>query len=98
MAGDLDAVHSKLGARREEVAKKHCGQCIHDYHDDWNQTALQEVITARGRHRDLYEIADERLTTPEVPVEGLELGAMSRILLAGWYGTETAGDIAILQG
>jgi polysaccharide pyruvyl transferase WcaK-like protein/glycosyltransferase involved in cell wall biosynthesis/MoaA/NifB/PqqE/SkfB family radical SAM enzyme len=98
MSDDLAAVDSRLDEQRKDVAKKHCAQCIHDYHDDWNQIALKEVTDARGRYRDLYEIADERLTTPELPVETLELGAMSQILLAGWYGTETAGDIAILRG
>jgi polysaccharide pyruvyl transferase WcaK-like protein/glycosyltransferase involved in cell wall biosynthesis/sulfatase maturation enzyme AslB (radical SAM superfamily) len=95
---DPEAIHTILEGERSEVAANHCANCIHDYHDDWNEKALYRVNQARARHRDLYEIRDEHLTTAELPSERFDLKAMSDVLLAGWYGTETAGDIAILQG
>jgi polysaccharide pyruvyl transferase WcaK-like protein/glycosyltransferase involved in cell wall biosynthesis/MoaA/NifB/PqqE/SkfB family radical SAM enzyme len=96
-AGVAEA-HAQLRTHRAEVMRSHCATCIHDYHDNWTPAALAEVTLGRQRQRELYESVDESWTTPEVPAAFLELGAMRDILLAGWYGTETAGDIAILQG
>jgi polysaccharide pyruvyl transferase WcaK-like protein len=48
--------------------------------------------------KELYAISEEQLTTPEFPAVALDLRGMKEILMVGWYGTETAGDIAILQG
>lgn len=98
MPADPFEVHAALEESRAEVAKNHCATCIHDYHDEWNTVALEEVRQAGARGRELYGVADEQLTTPEASAEPLNLAGMKQILLAGWYGTETAGDIAILHG
>lgn len=95
---DVGEVHSTLSAQRVEVAKEHCANCIHDYHDDWNQSALLEISQARTRGQELYGMSEQQLTTRELDAEPLDLPAMKQVLLAGWYGTETAGDIAILHG
>ena len=97
-ASTAGEIHSMLTAQRAEVAQAHCANCIHDYHDDWNIAAGQEMAQAKNRSRELYEVSEESLTTPELPAQPLNLASMRQILLAGWYGTETAGDIAILQG
>jgi len=97
-AVDVGEIHSTLTAQRAEVAQAHCANCIHDYHDDWNAAASREIVQAKNRSRELYEVAEELLTTPELPAQPLDLTGMKQLLLAGWYGTETAGDIAILHG
>lgn len=95
---DASAVSEMLEAQRRDVLQNHCANCIHDYHDDWNERTAHEIAQARVRSQELYEVSEERLTTPEMPGEAFGLSAMKEVLLAGWYGTETAGDIAILQG
>lgn len=94
----LAETNSTLVAQRHTVAQAHCANCIHDYHDDWNPVAAREVSECKARQKDLYELSEENLTTPELPAEPFDLAGMKKVLLAGWYGTETAGDIAILQG
>lgn len=96
----LDPVetHSHLAAQRLEVAKNDCANCIHDYHDDWSATAAKEIAHSRMRSSELYDVPEAQLTTNEVPDQVLDLTDMKQVLLAGWYGTETAGDIAILRG
>lgn len=98
LGDDLVAAHATLAAQRAEVAANHCASCVHDYHDDWHEVAQREARQAHIRGRELYDVPDEALTTPEAAVGEFDLGRMKRVLLAGWYGTETAGDIAILQG
>ncbi len=90
--------HAILAGQRQSIARDHCARCIHDYHDDWNAAALAEQAGARAAASKLYDLPDENFTSAEVPAESLQLSGMKRILLAGWYGTETAGDIAILRG
>ncbi|MBC8002347.1 MAG: polysaccharide pyruvyl transferase family protein, partial [Opitutaceae bacterium] len=97
-ASGAGEVHTVLQADREDLARTHCANCIHDYHDDWSESVSVEVTQARNRSQELYEGPDEQLTTSEVAAQSLNLAGMKEILLAGWYGTETAGDIAILQG
>ena len=97
-ASDIGEIHSVLTAQRKEVARVHCASCIHDYHEDWNEITVKEIAGAKARCRELYEVAEEQLTTPEIPAGPFNLAGMKQILLAGWYGTETAGDIAILEG
>ena len=97
-ASDAGEVHSVLAAQRKEVAEAYCANCIHDYHDDWNETVGEEMNRSRVCSQELYEVPEERLTTPELAAQPLDLAGLKQILLAGWYGTETAGDIAILEG
>ncbi|HUG11245.1 MAG TPA: polysaccharide pyruvyl transferase family protein [Opitutaceae bacterium] len=92
------AVHQMLAAQRLEVAAKHCAKCIHDYHDGWSAAALGAIEQDRECSKELYEIPEDQLTTAEAPEAPFDPATMKEILLAGWYGTETAGDIAIIRG
>jgi polysaccharide pyruvyl transferase WcaK-like protein/glycosyltransferase involved in cell wall biosynthesis len=94
---ELEEAHIALAAQRAEITEKHCEQCIHDYHDDPSSGLDYRAGLQRWR-RAIYGMAEEELTTPELPAEPWNPGAMRRVLLTGWYGTETAGDIAILRG
>lgn len=95
MFGELE---SALTQQRREIAKEHCPNCIHDYHDDWSQEKLQDIVQSRSRAQELYGVTEQQLTLRELDVEPLDFASMNTVLLAGWYGTETAGDIAILRG
>ncbi|MBA3311879.1 MAG: polysaccharide pyruvyl transferase family protein [Planctomycetaceae bacterium] len=84
---------------RDEIREKHCDDCIHDYHVP---ETFQEKVSFYKEHRRRarkYDLA--RLTTeasrlpsgaPIVPTAN----ASRDVLIVGWYGTETAGDKAIL--
>lgn len=96
--GSDEETHLALAAQRETIAHAHCAHCIHDYHDNWNAQALRQQVGAQAALKELYNQPDASFTTPEVPAAQLGLAGMKRILLVGWYGTETAGDIAILRG
>jgi len=86
-----------LGAacERANVLGKSCTTCIHDYHDDWlkpvAQARVRDQIAASAVYEAAAEAPERRATTPD-------FAAMNEMLLVGWYGTETAGDIAILGG
>lgn len=96
--GDDEATHAALTAQRETIAHAHCARCIHDYHDHWNATAMAREAAAEQAQRRIYDRPDNELTAAEVPVQPVNWADLRRMLLVGWYGTETAGDIAILQG
>lgn len=80
---------------RAEILSNSCATCIHDYHDAW----LKPVAAARAAdeaagtalYGDTQERAERAASAPDFT-------AMREVLLVGWYGTETAGDIAILGG
>ena len=95
---DAREIHSLLAAQRSEVTAAHCADCIHDYHDDWNAAAAKDIARSHVSTKELYDVSEAHLTTPEFPAQTFDLRRMKQVLLAGWYGTETAGDIAILQG
>lgn len=96
--GDAAETARRLEAQRIEVGQRHCASCIHDYHDDWNESTAAEARHAQRRGRELYDGIDDAFAPPEAAAVPLDLARMKRVLLAGWYGTETAGDIAILRG
>jgi len=85
-------------AERERIVRDHCSACIHDYHDGWSEKAARQREAAHLAENELYAIADGAIETREAPVAPLDLASMRRLMLVGWYGTETAGDIAIIRG
>lgn len=95
---DDAAQHAQLAAEREAIAANHCGGCIHDYHDSWNALGERQQAGAQAARQQLYNLPDDAFTTAERPAAAPDLAGMKRVLLAGWYGTETAGDIAIIRG
>jgi MoaA/NifB/PqqE/SkfB family radical SAM enzyme/polysaccharide pyruvyl transferase WcaK-like protein len=87
--------------KRKEIRAKHCDDCIHDYHVP--ETFREKVAfyrKSRRIHR-RYNCVDLLARTrpipkaPMNPVDPVTLGS-SRVLIVGWYGTETTGDKAIL--
>ncbi|MBL9215221.1 MAG: polysaccharide pyruvyl transferase family protein [Opitutaceae bacterium] len=95
---DDEALHALLAAQRETITRDHCAGCIHDYHDGWNAAAARQQAGAEAARQQLYQLPDEAFTTSEQPAAPFDLAGRKRLLLVGWYGTETAGDIAIIRG
>lgn len=93
---DAQAAVSAADEERRTILDTHCGRCIHDYHDDWTA----EVATMRAQHA----AVTSRLTLPAARPSTVATSAVSagqppspaRVLVLGWYGTETIGDLAIL--
>lgn len=86
--------------KRQEIRQQHCDDCIHDYHVP--ETFREKVgfywkcrrnacrfdcatLTAKAGRLP----AAATITTPDTLAGG-------KVLIVGWYGTETAGDKAIL--
>lgn len=81
---------------RRKLLKKHCPQCIQDYHADWTPTVAVERRADDIAHQQLYGQAVDLQQVAEAAHASVESGTLQHILLVGLYGTETAGDIAIL--
>jgi MoaA/NifB/PqqE/SkfB family radical SAM enzyme/polysaccharide pyruvyl transferase WcaK-like protein len=87
--------------QRQEIIKKDCSNCIHDYHDP---VTFREVITARleaRRKHNKYQctgLIEQAIRIAPKKQKIVELNQLSaqNVLIVGWYGTETAGDKAIL--
>jgi glycosyltransferase involved in cell wall biosynthesis/MoaA/NifB/PqqE/SkfB family radical SAM enzyme len=80
------------------IKSNYCDKCIHDYHSIFIPE-LKSNIENRNKY-DILMLYNSPL--PFISSENqnteIDLLKMNKILLVGWYGTETAGDIAILNG
>lgn len=87
-------------AERRLIATQHCGDCMHDYHDEWAPEVADRLTTAAAVRRRLEaDPAGEGAVVPPLPSRGSRLAVTSpKVLVLGWYGTETIGDLAILAG
>lgn len=103
---DAEALYRDNYALLESIRDKDCDACIHDYH---TPVTLAERIRStresvrRGRKYDLRRLirAGDKLAT--LLSTKSQFGPFNsatetgEILIVGWYGTETAGDKAILD-
>ncbi|MEJ0063338.1 MAG: polysaccharide pyruvyl transferase family protein [Alphaproteobacteria bacterium] len=83
---------------RAEIVEKHCPSCIHDYHAEWSIPETGKRNRAEQARPALYGRPIALESMAETPHAEAAPGSLTHIILAGWYGTETAGDIAILAG
>lgn len=90
-------VDKQLRLDRERIVRDQCHSCIHDYHDEWSAETVSRIQIGAAEFDDLFS----------QPVDSgrKDWGATTfdptrckNLMLVGWYGTETAGDIAILGG
>lgn len=83
---------------RIHIKENHCNNCIHDYHSTYIPQIKSELNNKN--HYDDLMLYNKPLSfiDNEIPAIEVDLSQMKTILLVGWYGTETAGDIAILKG
>ena len=88
-------------AERERIKDEHCQDCIHDYHapitfqEAWiaeKENFWLRNITFKNMHRTRYFKWPLRLLKNKLPGSK----GTYKILITGWYGTETVGDKAIL--
>jgi polysaccharide pyruvyl transferase WcaK-like protein/MoaA/NifB/PqqE/SkfB family radical SAM enzyme len=78
----------------ERIREEHCSDCVHDYHAPPTLPELFDVYK-EDYWRWRNGIHFSKLT---LPLTRAKREDCNRILIAGWYGTETVGDKAILAG
>jgi MoaA/NifB/PqqE/SkfB family radical SAM enzyme/polysaccharide pyruvyl transferase WcaK-like protein len=87
--------------KRKEIRQKYCDQCIHDYTvpetftDKVTFYLKNKRIALRYNCPKLIRQAST-IPSPQAQVDPAQLQS-SKVLIVGWYGTETAGDKAILH-
>jgi MoaA/NifB/PqqE/SkfB family radical SAM enzyme/polysaccharide pyruvyl transferase WcaK-like protein len=87
-------------AKRKEILQNDCDNCIHDYHmpPTFRET-LSNYLEDRRRSKyscvNLLELASKQIKKRQI-IENVSSLSSSKVLIVGWYGTETAGDKAIL--
>lgn len=88
--------------KRRELIRTKCDDCIHDYDTPVSfrekvSAALSSRVRAR-RFDNRRLIAESAQLRPCRVVDDLDTLSSETVLITGWYGTETAGDKAILWG
>lgn len=86
-------------AQRREIKRSSCTSCIHDYHAPPKPAYVLEQIKYMGWRKLLRPDWAHRISKrlPGRTSKHRPVTAQSRIMVAGWYGTETVGDKAILD-
>jgi glycosyltransferase involved in cell wall biosynthesis/MoaA/NifB/PqqE/SkfB family radical SAM enzyme len=93
---DIQSCMNNTVFERLDIRIKYCDNCIHDYHsnylpmEEWKISMMKEVMD--NVYKSDFSIFQEVKSTD------IDFNSIKKILLVGWYGTETAGDIAILGG
>lgn len=87
--------------KRQEIIKNDCDNCIHDYHvPPTFREKIAFYLECRRRAK-IYNcpslIAQAKVLPPSRKAD-LDLSTLDsdKVLIVGWYGTETVGDKAIL--
>lgn len=87
-------------SKRQEIREKHCDTCIHDYHVP---VTFREKVNfylkcrQQARRYDCRALVRQAQSIPPAPILPPSFSHTSkRVLIVGWFGTETAGDKAIL--
>ena len=88
----------KLDERRR-VRNEDCASCIHDYHAPVTGREWVQRLAEKYTRRALSIKNATRLSNRLPRLSGQpEIVGPRKILITGWYGTETVGDKAILGG
>jgi MoaA/NifB/PqqE/SkfB family radical SAM enzyme/polysaccharide pyruvyl transferase WcaK-like protein len=86
-------------AVRESIIQRYCGDCIHDYHAAPSKESLmeskQEMLLRK--QMSVRQSIINASTLSAVPPMSFQWSKFKRPLIVGWYGTETAGDKAIIS-
>lgn len=92
--------NANLGVR-DKIIRNECDTCIHDYHAPVTFKEAASEIVSRVRQRQKYSL-DSLLRQSKALMSAATMSTSSfsskSVLIVGWYGTETAGDKAILWG
>jgi len=92
-------ISEESNAIRETIIKKFCHYCVHDYHslpsNEYIAESAQEIFYAKKMA--VIESINRSKNLSSAVYENLDISELKNILIIGWYGTETAGDKAILS-
>lgn len=85
---------------RKSILENSCSSCIHDYHHHWTEEKHRDLGARDNLANTLYQPRGQEHTqnTEVIAPKELDWNKLNRVMLLGWYGTETLGDIAILIG
>ncbi|ANV84729.1 radical SAM protein [Picosynechococcus sp. PCC 7003] len=87
--------------KRQEIIKNHCDDCIHDYHVPVTfREKISFFLKCNSIHKK-YNCSDLVKKSAQVLKQVKNISDTStittqKVLIVGWYGTETVGDKAIL--
>jgi MoaA/NifB/PqqE/SkfB family radical SAM enzyme/polysaccharide pyruvyl transferase WcaK-like protein len=87
--------------QRQKIIKNDCSNCIHDYHES---VTFPEMVKSKLEQRRINKRYDcslllkqsQELYKDNKNILDISKIESARVLIVGWYGTETAGDKAIL--
>jgi glycosyltransferase involved in cell wall biosynthesis/polysaccharide pyruvyl transferase WcaK-like protein len=79
------------------IKSNYCNNCIHDYHSIFIPEVKSDIDNRNQYNTLMFYNSPLPFVTSENQTTEIDLLKMNKILLVGWYGTETAGDIAILN-
>lgn len=92
-------LYRKNIAERKRVRKNDCATCIHDYHAPATTREWVDGLVDKYARRAMSTRNAIRLSNRLPIARGhSEVVGPRRVLITGWYGTETVGDKAILGG
>ncbi len=99
LADDSGRVYRKKLDERKRVRDEDCATCIHDYHAPITTREWVDGLIDKYARRALTIRNAIRLSNRLPIARGHgEIVGPRRVLITGWYGTETVGDKAILGG
>jgi polysaccharide pyruvyl transferase WcaK-like protein/sulfatase maturation enzyme AslB (radical SAM superfamily) len=81
---------------RQGIIARHCSSCIHDCHSEWRPDVAQTLAVAATVQHRLAAVPSPAVTVDRAGDRSAS--TMRQVLVLGWYGTETVGDLAILAG
>jgi MoaA/NifB/PqqE/SkfB family radical SAM enzyme/polysaccharide pyruvyl transferase WcaK-like protein len=95
------AIYFSNIAKRKQIIEQDCQKCIHDYHVP---VTLKEKFFAYWENRRIHnnynctELVQKssQISKAKQTIKNLSSLNSRKVLIVGWYGTETAGDKAIL--
>lgn len=95
-----DLIYQENLSTRKKILKENCSSCIHDYH---YPLLIDEFFTEKLKKLQRKIFLTRNLRLAELFVSGLSFvlpkqKKSRKVVIVGWYGTETVGDKAILGG
>ncbi len=90
-------IYRKNLDERQRIRRQDCATCIHDYHGPMKSREWLGGLTEKYARRAMTVRNAIRLSN-RLPIQAgqAEVNKTRRVLITGWYGTETVGDKAIL--
>jgi polysaccharide pyruvyl transferase WcaK-like protein len=92
-------IFEKSKPLRESIIQRYCSNCIHDYDaapskESLGESAQTELLRTTMSVRQSIKNSTSLPTVVPAP---LQWSRFKKVLIVGWYGTETVGDKAIIS-